>query len=218
MAVDAFGGAISTILLTYVGKSLGNDKKLRLLLEDIVLVSLQMSLVAAVLVFLAAPYLVKLLYGYGRFSAEDCAYVARILQYAVWGMPAFALTRMLSLYSISIERAGIACTASVVSILVSIGANYWFLNHGYGCLGVALSTVIALWSGVLCYIPLLYRIRWQFGALTMLWNIIHGLLGYLLWMYMPINMAMGATLASYFVAGKYLRILRIGQERLLGVA
>lgn len=217
VAVDAFGGAISTILLTYVGKSLGNDRKLSLLLEDIVLVSLQMSLVVAVLVFLIAPYLVKILYGYGRFSSEDCLYVAHILQYAVWGMPAFALTRMLSLYSISISKAGIACTASVISILVSICSNYWFLHHGYGCIGVTLSTVIALWSGVLCYAPLLRRIRWQFGVLTMLWNMIHGLLGYVLWMHLPINMAMGATLTSYFVAGKYLRILRIGQERVLGV-
>lgn len=217
VAVDAFGGAISTILLTYVGKSLGNEKKLRLLLEDIVLVSLQMSLVAAVLVFLAAPYLVKILYGYGRFSSEDCLYVAQILQYAVWGMPAFALTRMLSLYSISIQKSGIACTASIVSVVVSVCANYWFLNHGYGCIGVALSTAIALWSGVLCYAPLLYRIRWQFGMLTMLWNTIHALLGYLLWLYIPINMAMGITLTSYFIAGKYLRILRIGQERVLGV-
>lgn len=216
VAVDAFGGAISTILLTYVGKSLGNDRKLSLLLEDIVLVSLQLSLVAAALVFLAAPYLVKILYGYGRFSAEDCLYVAHILQYAVWGMPAFALTRMLSLYSISISKAGIACTASTVSILVSACANYWFLYHGYGCIGVALSTVIALWSGVLCYTPLLCKIRWQFGVLTMLWNMIHGLLGYLLWMYIPIYMVMGTTLTSYFIAGKYLRILRIGQERVLG--
>lgn len=217
VAVDAFGGAISTILLTYVGKFLGNTKKLSLLLEDIVLVSLQMSLVTAVLIFFTAPYLVKILYGYGRFSAEDCAYVANILQYAVWGMPAFALTRMLSLYSISISRAGIACTASLVSILVSISANYWFLNQGYGCIGIALSTVIALWIGILCYTPLFCQIRWQFGALTMLWNLIHGLLGYLLWIHVPINMAMGATLTSYFIAGKYLRILRIGQERVLGV-
>jgi len=217
VAVDAFGGAISTILLTYVGRFLGDDKKLKLLLEDVVLVSLQMSLVAAVLVFLAAPYLVKALYGYGRFSLEDCLYVTQILQYAVWGMPAFALTRMLSLYSIAIERAGIACTASIVSIVVSISANYWFINHGYGCVGVALSTAIALWSGVLCYTPLLCRVRWQFGMVTMLWNIIHGLLGYLLWLYVPINAAMGVTIASYFMFGKYLRILRIGEERVLGI-
>lgn len=217
VAVDAFGGAISTILLTYVGKSLGSDKKLSLLLEDVVLVSLQMSLVAAVLVFLAAPYLVKALYGYGRFSTDDCLYVARILQHAVWGMPAFALTRMLSLYSISINRAGIACTASSISVVISVCANCWFLHHGYGCIGIALSTIIALWSGVLCYTPLLCRIRWQFGVLTMLWNMIHALLGYLLWLHIPINMAMGATLTSYFIAGKYLRILRIGNERVLGV-
>jgi putative peptidoglycan lipid II flippase len=217
VAVDAFGGAISTILLTYVGKFSGNDRKLSLLLEDIVLVSLQMSLVVAILVFLAAPYLVKILYGYGRFSSEDCLYVAHILQYAVWGMPAFALTRILSLYSISVGRAGIACVASTTSIAISICENYWFLHHGYGCVGIALATVIALWGGILCYAPLLCRIRWQFGVLTMLWNTIHALLGYLLWLYVPINMAVGATLTSYFVAGKYLRILRIGQERVLGL-
>lgn len=217
VAVDAFGGSISAILLTYVGRFLGNEKKLALLLEDIVLVSLQMSLVASILVFLAAPYLVKILYGYGRFSAEDCSYVTQILQRAVWGMPAFALTRMLSLYSIAIGKAKMACSASVFSIVVSIGTNFFFLHHGYGCIGVALSTVIALWSGVLFYMPLLCRIRWQFGVLTMLWNIIHALLGYLLWLHIPINMAMGATLTSYFVVGKYLHVLRIGQERVLGV-
>ena len=69
IAVDAFGGAITTILLTYVGKYLDNNKKLTLLLEDIVLVSVQMSLIVAVLVFLTAPHIVKLLYGYGRFNS-----------------------------------------------------------------------------------------------------------------------------------------------------
>lgn len=229
--VELFGTSMSTVLLPNFAAIKDDAEKLMGMFEDAFLIGFQIAVPVACLLFLCSDTLVKLFYGYGKFTAENCYYCARALSVFAIGMPAYVLTRILLSFFFAQKRNITPIIVTSITIAVNLINNY-FLMPKYQYIGLALSTVGAMWVGVIIYLAIILRqlSDWSFYidlVRSILWASIFGLLCYLIqsgdnfnhhaaFLVHFSNLAItSSTLIGYFYFGKKLRVNRIGRTKVI---
>ena len=150
------GIAVSTVSLPVLSKAFKNNniKKLSNIQNKSFELSLLLSMPASLGLILASEEIVNALFGYGSFSKDDVELTASALKYFGYGVPAFALVKILSNFFFARNNTKtpfyISTSMVIINILISVSL---FSSVGFIIIPIATST--STWIGVLIYIYLL---------------------------------------------------------------
>jgi putative peptidoglycan lipid II flippase len=150
------GIAVGTVSLPALSKAFKNKnlKKLSNIQNKSFELSLLLSIPASLGLILASEEIVNALFGYGSFSKEDVKLTAIALKYFGYGVPAFALVKILSNFFFARDNTKTPFYISILMVLINISISV-SLFASIGFIIIPIATSIATWVGVLIYIYLL---------------------------------------------------------------
>ena len=150
------GIAVGTVSLPALSKAFKNKniKKLSNIQSKSFELSLLLSIPASLGLVLASEEIVNSLFGYGSFSREDVKLTADALKYFGYGVPAFALIKILSNFFFARDNTKIPLYISIIIVLINVSISV-SLFTSFGFVIIPIATSIATWIGVLFYIYLL---------------------------------------------------------------
>jgi putative peptidoglycan lipid II flippase len=150
------GIAVGTVSLPVLSKAFKeNDiKKLSNIQSKSFELSLLLSIPASFGLILASEEIVNALFGYGSFSQEDVKLTADALKYFGYGVPAFALVKILSNFFFARDNTKTPFYISTVMVVINISISV-SLFSSFGFIIIPIATSISTWVGVLFYLHLL---------------------------------------------------------------
>ena len=150
------GIAVGTVSLPALSKAFKtkNIKKISNIQNKSFELSLLFSIPASFGLILASNEIVNALFGYGSFSASDVEMTASALKFFGYGVPAFALIKILSNFFFARDNTKSPFYISVFVVLLNILISVSFFNK-IGFIIIPIATSISTWVGVLIYIYLL---------------------------------------------------------------
>ena len=150
------GIAVSTVSLPALSKAFKNKnvKKLSNIQSKSFELALLLSIPASFGLILASEEIVNALFGYGSFSKTDVKLTADALKYFGYGVPAFALVKILSNFFFARDNTKTPFHISVIMVIINISISV-SLFSSYGFIIIPIATSIATWIGVLIYTYLL---------------------------------------------------------------
>ena len=150
------GVAVGTVSLPALSKAFKkkNIKKLSNIQSKSFELSLLLSIPASLGLIIASEEIVNALFGYGSFSKDDVKLTSDALKYFGYGVPAFALVKVLSNFFFARDNTKIPFYISVAIVVINISISV-SLFSSLGFIIIPIATSIATWVGVLIYIYLL---------------------------------------------------------------
>jgi len=150
------GIAVGTVSLPVLSKAFKtkNIKKISNIQNKSFELSLLFSIPASFGLILAANEIVNALFGYGSFSVNDVEMTAAALQFFGYGVPAFALIKILSNFFFARDNTKTPFYISIFIVSVNIFISVSFFNR-IGFIIIPIATSISTWVGVIIYIYLL---------------------------------------------------------------
>ena len=118
--------------------------------------SLLLSLPATLGLLIASNQIINCLFGYGSFSNVDIANTSLALTYFAFGVPAFALLKLLSNFYFARNNTKLPFYISLIVMLINIAISV-SLFQKYGFIIIPIATSISTWIGVLLYFFLLIK-------------------------------------------------------------
>ena len=116
--------------------------------------TLLFSIPASFGLILASNEIVNALFGYGSFSLNDVQMTAVALKFFGYGVPAFALIKILSNFFFARENTKTPFYISAFVVLLNILISVSFFNK-IGFIIIPIATSISTWIGVFIYVYLL---------------------------------------------------------------
>ena len=152
------GIAVGTVSLPTLSRAFKNrnQKKLSNIQSKSFELSLLLSIPASFGLILASEEIINALFGYGSFSKEDVQLTADALKYFGYGVPAFALVKILSNFFFARDNTKTPFYISIVIVLINIFISVSLFSR-FGFIIIPIATSIATWLGVLTYIYLLNK-------------------------------------------------------------
>ena len=150
------GIAVGTVALPSLSKSIkiNDEASINFIQNKSIELSLLLSLPAAFALLIASEYIVSCLFGYGSFDIEDINYTSLALIYFAFGVPAFALIKVLSNFYFARDNTKtpfyVSFFTMILNILISVS-----LFKKYGFIIIPIATSISTWVAVLIYFYLL---------------------------------------------------------------
>jgi putative peptidoglycan lipid II flippase len=150
------GIAIGTVSLPVLSKAFKNKnlKKLSNIQSKSFELSLLLSIPASLGLILASEEIVNALFGYGSFSKEDVKLTADALKYFGYGVPAFALVKILSNFFFARNNTKTPFYISTAMVIINVTISVSLFPH-FGFIIIPIATSVATWFGVLFYFYLL---------------------------------------------------------------
>ena len=150
------GIAVGTVSLPVLSKAfkMKNVKKISDIQNKSFELSLLFSIPASFGLILASNEIVNALFGYGSFSLNDVQMTAVALKFFGYGVPAFALIKILSNFFFARENTKTPFYISVFVVLLNILISVSFFNK-IGFIIIPIATSISTWIGVFIYVYLL---------------------------------------------------------------
>jgi len=150
------GIAVGTVSLPVLSKAFkeNNKKKLSNIQSKSFELCLLLSMPASFGLILASEEIVNALFGYGSFSQEDVKLTADALKYFGYGVPAFALVKILSNFFFARDNTKTPFYISTAMVIINIFISV-SLFSSFGFIIIPIATSIATWIGVLFYLYLL---------------------------------------------------------------
>jgi len=147
------GIAVGTVSLPVLSKTFKekNLKKLSNIQSKSFELSLLLSIPASFGLILASDEIVNALFGYGSFSPEDVKMTSAALKYFGYGVPAFALVKILSNFFFARENTKTPFYISMAIVIVNISISASLFKN-FGFIIIPIATSISTWIGVLIYI------------------------------------------------------------------
>ena len=147
------GIAVGTVSLPVLSKAFKtkNLKKISNIQNKSFELSLLFSIPASFGLILASEEIVNALFGYGSFFADDVKMTAAALKCFGYGVPAFALIKILSNFFFARDNTKTPFYISVFVVLLNILISVSFFNK-IGFIIIPIATSISTWIGVLIYI------------------------------------------------------------------
>ena len=154
------GIAVGTVSLPVLAKALKtkNILKVSKIQNKSIELSLLLSIPASLGLILASQQIVNVLFGYGTFSEEDISMTAKALKYFGYGIPAFALIKVLSNFFFARDNTKIPFYISFLVVLLNIAISLNFFKE-VGFVIIPIATTISSWVGVLIYFILLKKYK-----------------------------------------------------------
>jgi len=150
------GIAVGTVSLPVLSKAFKskNINQVSKIQNNSFELSLLFSIPASFGLVIASEEIISGLFGYGSFSKEDTLMTAAALKYFGYGVPAFALIKVLSNFFFARDNTKIPFYISlfivVINVLISVS-----LFSRVGFLIIPIATSISTWLGVFAYLYLL---------------------------------------------------------------
>ena len=152
------GIAVGTVSLPVLSKALKNKnlKKIAAIQNKSFELSLLLSVPASFGLIFASDQIVNALFGYGTFSAIDVEMTAIALKFFGYGVPAFALIKILSNFFFARNNTITPFYISSFIVLLNITLSVSFFNK-LGFIIIPIATSVSTWVGVIIYTYLLSR-------------------------------------------------------------
>jgi len=150
------GIAVGTVSLPVLSKAfkMKNIKKISNIQNKSFELSLLFSIPASFGLILASNEIVNSLFGYGSFSLKDVEMTATALKFFGYGVPAFALIKILSNFFFARDNTKTPFYISIFIVFLNILISVSFFNK-IGFIIIPIATSISTWVGVFSYIYLL---------------------------------------------------------------
>ena len=151
------GIAVGTVSLPVLSKAFKskNLKRISNIQNKSFELSLLLSVPASFGLILASEQIVNALFGYGSFSQKDVEMTANALKYFGYGVPAFALVKILSNFFFARDNTIIPFYISMFIVILNILISVSFFSK-LGFIIIPIATSISTWFGVFIYFYLLY--------------------------------------------------------------
>ena len=120
---------------------------------------LLLSIPACFGLIIASQQIVSALFGYGSFLEKDVIITAQALKYFGYGVPAFALIKVLSNFFFARDNTKIPFYISIFSVLLNILISVVYFKE-LGFIIIPIATSIATWSAVIIYSFLLLKYKY----------------------------------------------------------
>ena len=150
------GVAVGTISLPVLTKAVKENKILKIsnLQNKSLELCLLLSIPASLGLILASDEIISALFGYGSFNNKSVQMTSSALKYFGFGVPAFALIKILSNFFFSRNNTKTPFLISTIIVFLNISLSLiFFKDHGFIIIPIA--TSISTWVGVLIYIYIL---------------------------------------------------------------
>ena len=150
------GIAVGTVSLPVLSKAFKQKNILKIsnIQSRSIELSLLLSIPASLGLILASNEIVNALFGYGSFTIEDIKMTSSALKYFGYGIPAFALIKILSNFFFARNNTKIPFYVSSFVVLLNILISITFFSR-IGFIIIPIATSISTWFGVFIYIYLL---------------------------------------------------------------
>ena len=147
-------GTVSLPILSKAFKQKNIDKISNIQTRSIEL-SLILSIPASLGLILASNEIINALFGYGSFNIKNVEMTALALKYFGYGIPAFALVKVLSNFFFARNNTKTPFYISSFIVLTNIFISITFFEK-IGFVIIPIATSISTWIGVLIYVYFLY--------------------------------------------------------------
>ena len=150
------GIAVGTVSLPVLAKAFkrGNMKKISDIQNKSLELSLLFSIPASLGLIFASSQIVNALFGYGSFSANDVEMTATALKFFGYGVPAFALIKILSNFFFARDNTKTPFYISIFIVALNIFISVSLFSK-IGFIIIPIATSISTWVGVIIYLYLL---------------------------------------------------------------
>ncbi len=150
------GIAVGTVSLPVLSKAFKQKNILKIsnIQSKSIELSLLLSIPASLGLILASKEIVSALFGYGSFTIVNVNMTASALKYFGYGIPAFALIKILSNFFFARNNTKTPFYISTFIVLLNIFISVTFFNK-IGFVIIPIATSISTWIGVIIYIYLL---------------------------------------------------------------
>ena len=129
------------------------------------------SLPASFGIIIASEQIISALFGYGSFSEENVSLTAQALKYFGFGVPAFALIKILSNFLFARDNTKVPFYISVFIVFLNILISLLYFEE-VGFIIIPIATSISTWLGVLIYSILLIKFKYVNFESTFFINLI----------------------------------------------
>ena len=148
-------GTVSLPVLSKAFKKKDNNK-----IFDIQNRSIELSLIfsfpASAGLIIASEQIVNALFGYGSFSKDDMEMTALALKYFGYGVPSFALIKILSNFFFARNNTKTPFYISSFVVLLNVSLSVSFFNQ-IGFIIIPIATSLSTWFGVIIYFYILKK-------------------------------------------------------------
>ena len=150
------GIAVGTVSLPVLSKAFKQKNFLKIsnIQTRSIELSLLLSIPASLGLILASEEIVNALFGYGSFTFENVKNTANALKYFGYGIPAFALIKILSNFFFARNNTKIPFYISIFIVLLNLTLSITLFNK-LGFIIIPIATSISTWAGILIYLFIL---------------------------------------------------------------
>tara|TARA_B110000259_G_scaffold106967_1_gene122687 strand:+ start:109 stop:1635 length:1527 start_codon:yes stop_codon:yes gene_type:complete len=155
------GIAIGTVALPELTKKikLGNISEAINIQNKSIELCLLLSIPASFGLVIASQQITSALFGYGSFLETDVMLTAQALKYFGFGVPAFALIKILSNFFFARDNTKIPFYISVFSVFLNVLISVIYFKE-LGFIIIPIATSIATWCAVIIYFILLIQFKY----------------------------------------------------------
>ena len=167
------GIAVGTVSLPVLSKAIKNKNHSRIskIQGQSIELSLLLSIPASLGLILASEEIINALFGYGSFSEENVRMTSLALKYFGYGIPAFALIKILSNFFFARNNTKTPFYISIFIVLLNVFISLAFFDK-VGFVIIPVATSISTWAGVIIYIYLLIQKNYLFYKENLKTNIL----------------------------------------------
>ena len=155
------GIAIGTVALPELSKNIkiGNIVNVTNIQNKSLELCLLLSLPACLGLITASEEIISALFGYGSFNEENVALTAKALKYFGFGVPAFALIKILSNFLFARDNTKVPFYISTFIVFLNILISIIYFKE-IGFVIIPIATTVSTWIGVLIYLILLIKFKY----------------------------------------------------------
>tara|TARA_B100001057_G_C22867683_1_gene957301 strand:- start:26 stop:1555 length:1530 start_codon:yes stop_codon:yes gene_type:complete len=144
------GIAIGIVILPQLSKHISNQnkKKIDLIQNKALELSLFLSLPASVALLIASDEIISALFGYGQFNQSSVSNSAKALYYFSFGLPAFAMIKVFSNFFFANHDTKTPFYISLISVLLNILISIYYFKI-IGFIIIPIATSISSWFNLI---------------------------------------------------------------------
>tara|TARA_B110000037_G_scaffold210826_1_gene261661 strand:+ start:1120 stop:2649 length:1530 start_codon:yes stop_codon:yes gene_type:complete len=152
------GIAIGVVLLPQLSKHISqkNKKKIDLIQNKSLELSLFFSLPASIALLIAPNEITSALFGYGEFNESSVSNTAKALYYFSFGLPAFAMIKVFSNFFFANHNTKTPFYISLSSVLLNILISVYFFRS-IGFIIIPIATTISSWFNLIILFFFLHK-------------------------------------------------------------
>ena len=154
------GIAVGTVSLPILSNAIKNNKILLIskIQNKSIELSLLLSIPASLGLIIASNQIINSLFGYGSFNVSDIEMTSQALKYFGYGIPAFALIKVLSNFFFARDNTKLPFYLSLFVVILNISISLTFFKE-LGFIIIPIATSVSTWMGVFVYIILLNKLN-----------------------------------------------------------